>query len=114
MHELSLISSLLDVVEEYAAKHGFTKVNTLRLSFGRLSCIEPSALEFAFAVQSRGTKADGATLECEILPVVISCLLCEKDYSLPSYPAVCPACGGMDVVLKGGREELKLIEMDVD
>jgi hydrogenase nickel incorporation protein HypA/HybF len=114
MHELSLIDSLLDIVEEYAAKHRFAKVNTLKLTFGRLACIEPNALEFAFAVQSKGTKADGAALECEIFPIVISCLRCEKDFPVPTYPAACPSCGGCEVVLKGGREELKLVEMDVD
>lgn len=114
MHELSLISSLLDIVEEHAVKHHFTKVNVLKLSFGRLSCIEPRALEFAFAVQSKGTRAEGATLEFDIHPAVISCLSCEEDFSIPSFPAVCPACGGSDCVLKGGSEELRLIEMDVD
>ena len=114
MHELSLVASLLDIVEDYAAKHHFVKVNALKLSFGRLSCIEPSALEFAFSIQSKETRADGARLELDIRPIIASCLFCEEDFPLPSYPELCPSCGGSDVVLKGGMEELTLVEMDVD
>ncbi len=114
MHELSLVISLLDIVDDYARKHRFRKVNALRLSCGALSCVEPTALSFAFEIQAKGTVAEGASLSCEVLPIVISCLLCEKEFAVATYPAPCPACGGMEVILKGGREELRLIEMDVD
>ena len=114
MHELSLVMSVLNIVEEYAAKHGFEKVNSLKLSFGRLSCIEPSALEFAFSIQSRETRADGASLEFDIRPIIVSCLACNDDSLLPSYPGLCPSCGSGDVVLKGGIEDLTLVEIDVD
>ncbi len=40
MHELSLIRSMLDIVEDYAITKGFHKANTLNLSFGRLSSID--------------------------------------------------------------------------
>lgn len=114
MHELSLVISLLEIVDDYARRHRFRKVNTLRLSFGKLACIEPAALTFAFEIQAKDTVAEGAELSFEVLPVVISCLLCEKDFTVSLYPAACPACGNIEVTLKGGREELSLIEMDVD
>ena len=50
------------------ALHRFNKVNTVRLSFGKLSCIEAKSLQFAFEVQSRGTRAQGAVLEFDIFP----------------------------------------------
>jgi hydrogenase maturation protease len=42
MHEMSLVSSMLDIVDEYAARHAFRQVNVLRLSFGALSAIDGS------------------------------------------------------------------------
>jgi len=59
MHELSLIRSLLDIVEDYAAKHRFHRVHSLKLSFGQLSCLDAQALEFAFGIQSAGQKRRG-------------------------------------------------------
>lgn len=114
MHELSLVQSLLEIVEEQARKTPFEKADSLLLSFGRLSCIDPQALQFAFSVQARGTRAEGAILRFDIRPVTIYCLHCEKELSPPSFTGACPACGGGEVLLTGGTEEMKLIEMEVD
>jgi len=114
MHELSLINSLLKIVDDYATAEGFNKVNALKLSFGRLSCLDRQSLEFAFSVQSAGTKAEGATLVFEILPARILCLNCDRESAMDETWDHCPACQSPDVMLTGGTEELKLLEMDVD
>jgi len=114
MHELYLAQSILDIVQDYAAKQHFKKVNSISLSFGRMSCIEPKSLQFAFEVQSKDTLAEKALLEFKILPAVIHCLSCEKDLDVDAYSAVCPACWGEEVILTGGTEELQILEMDVD
>ncbi len=114
MHELSIVCSILDIIEEYAEEYHFSKVNYLKLSFGRLSCIEPQALEFTFKVQSSGTKADGAKLEFDIKPIVIHCCSCDKDFEQATYEATCPKCNGSEVLLAGGTEEIQLLEIDVD
>jgi len=114
MHELSLVQSLLDIIEEYRDGGKFRKVNVIRLSFGRLGGIEPASLRFAFEVASRSTAAEGAVLEFDILPIILSCLACDRDSALESFAARCPLCGGDEVLVTGGKEELRFLEMDVD
>jgi hydrogenase nickel incorporation protein HypA/HybF len=114
MHEVSLAVSILGIVEEYAAKTGFNKVNSIRLSFGRLTCIEPKTLEFAFKVQSEGTRAAAAKLIFEVLPVEIHCLSCGTDSQTEKYSATCPKCGGGEILVTGGKQDLKMIDMEVD
>lgn len=114
VHELSLVVSILEIIEEYAVKDGFSGVTALRLSCGKLSGVVPQALSFAFTVQSRGTRAEGATIEIETLPAAIYCLSCGKEVEIDRFEAQCPRCGGCDVWLVRGTEELKLIELDVD
>lgn len=114
MHELYLAESILDIVRDYARRDGFAKVNSILLSYGRLSCIESKTLQFAFGVQAQNTKAQGAKLEFKILPAVIHCFSCEKDLEVTAHGGSCPACGGADVILTAGTEELKIMEMDVD
>jgi hydrogenase nickel incorporation protein HypA/HybF len=114
MHELSLTQSLIDIVEDYARREGFTRVNVLKLSFGRLAGIDPGALEFTFEIQSRGTKAEGAQLEFDIRPAILYCKNCKQDSVSEGFLFLCPLCGGGEVILAGGTEELKLLEMDVD
>jgi len=114
MHELYLAQSILNIVQEYAARQNFSKVNSILLSFGRLSCIESKSLQFAFEVQAKNTSAENASLEFQILPAVIHCFFCAKDLEVEIYSAVCPKCGGEEVILTGGTEELRILEMDVD
>ena len=114
MHELYLAESILNIVQEYATQQRFSKVNSISLSFGRLSCIESKSLHFAFEVQAKNTLAERASLDFQILPAVIHCFSCEKDLEVETYSGICPKCGGKEVILTGGTEELQILELDVD
>jgi hypothetical protein len=61
----------------------------------------------------QGDPSEGATLEIDFLPIVISCLNCGKDTEVEYVEAACPECGSGDVLLAGGTEELRLLELDV-
>jgi len=115
MHEIALTRSLIAIVEEYARRERFSRVNCLKLSFGRLSCLDPGALEFTFAVQARGTVAEGARLEFDIRPALVACGACGEESACDGpFEALCPRCGSADCRLTGGTEELAFQEMDVD
>lgn len=114
MHELSLVESILQIIDEYAHREGFARVTALRLCCGKLSSVVPQALSFAFEIQSKGTRAEGAALELQVLPAAIHCLDCAKDVEVDRFEARCPQCLGYEVLLVKGTEELKLIELDVE
>jgi hydrogenase nickel incorporation protein HypA/HybF len=114
MHEMSLTVSIMDIIFEYARTSHFTKVNAVKLSFGTLSGIEPMALEFAFEVLSKDTLAEGAKLEYDREPIIITCLDCGGDSAVEEFPSLCPLCKTQDVVLKAGMEDLRVVELDVD
>jgi hydrogenase nickel incorporation protein HypA/HybF len=114
MHELYLAESIINIVKDYAKREGFKKVNSVSLSYGRLSCIESKSLQFAFDVQAKNTQVEGATLKFQILPAIIHCFSCEKDLEVKAHMGTCPSCGGNEVILTAGTEELQILEMDVD
>lgn len=114
MHELYLAESIITIVQDYAKRQDFKKVNSVTLSYGRLSCIEPQALQFAFDVQAHNTPAEGAALDFRMLPAVIHCFSCEKDSEVKGHTGICPSCGGAEVLLTAGTEELQILELDVD
>jgi hydrogenase nickel incorporation protein HypA/HybF len=114
VHELYLAESILNIVKEYAASNHFQKVNHVVLSYGRFSCIEPKALEFAFDVQAKGTSAEGAVLKFNVLPGHVHCFACQKDSEVTAHTAICPACGADEVLLTAGTEDLQVLELDVD
>jgi hydrogenase nickel incorporation protein HypA/HybF len=114
MHELSLVNSLLEIVGDYARREGFSKATCLRLAMGSMSCVDRQSLQFAFEVQAKGTMAEGARLDIEVLPAVIYCFDCEAEMQQHRFEAVCPKCGSTRVTLTGGTEELRLLDMEVD
>lgn len=115
MHEMSLVSNLMEIIEEYAESQKFEKVLSLRLSFGRMTHIEPHALTMAFDALSQGTRAEGAELEFTVLPMEVSCTDCGKESEVDRFSyTVCPLCGGTAVVVVRGTEELRLIDMMVE
>lgn len=113
MHELTLSRELIRIVEEMVVQRGFDRVEVLRLSCGRFSCVNPEALRFAFKVESSGTPAEGAHLEIDLLPAVVYCFPCGQERTVTVNELQCPVCGGWDVLLTGGTEELRLIEMEI-
>ncbi len=114
MHELSLVQSILDIIEKYKKEHKFYKVNYLKLSFGELSCVNKESLIFAFDMLSKDSVAEGAKLIFEIIPVEITCNHCKSSFKNIEDYSKCPNCNSKDIFLSGGFDELKLIELDVE
>lgn len=114
MHEMSLASSMMDIIDEYAGRYGFGKVTVIRMSFGAFSGIDKTALRFAFEIIAQGTRAEGAELVMDIRPVVVTCLACGRESSSDEFPGICPLCASDEVVITGGTEELRLVDMDVE
>ncbi len=92
MHEMSLISSLLDMVEKEAKKKGFKKVKAVWLKAGSLAAVEPEALSFCFDALSAGTILEGAKLELIPEAGVAFCKKCNKEVSILRYGEPCPEC----------------------
>ena len=110
MHEASLASSLLEVVESAAAEHRLATVTSLVLRVGGLTMVVPELLRTAFEMASRGTLAENARLEIVPVPVVARCRTCESRTEVSDWVFVCPGCGSADTFLESGRE-LDLVEL---
>jgi hydrogenase nickel incorporation protein HypA/HybF len=113
MHELSLIESMLSLVEEERQRQDFSRVRKIRLDVGALGHAEPDALLFCFDAAARGTIADGATLTIVMIPGEGRCLDCRRMVALEHRFADCPLCGGIQVRMTAG-DELRLAELEVE
>lgn len=113
MHEMSLMESVLDIVEDEARRAGARSVRTVRLVIGELSHVEPEAMAFCFEAVTRDTIADGAKLEIERTPGRGWCLDCAEEVTLSERFGACPKCGGHKVQMTGG-DELRVAELEVE
>ena len=56
MHELSIIASLFEVLEEKAREARALRITSVKLRVGRLSGVVPELLESAFDAYGKGTR----------------------------------------------------------
>ena len=111
MHEFSVASGIVESVLDEAKKHGASKVTKIVLEIGQLSMISVDQLVFALEILIEGTAADGAKIDCRVLPLKVECekkhvseVTPEKKdmYSL-TRRLKCPVCGEPAKPI-GGRE----------
>jgi hydrogenase nickel incorporation protein HypA/HybF len=114
MHEVSLVSALVDQVEELARVQHFDRVLTIWLSVGALSGAEPSCIDFCFSEVTRSSVLEGAQLVMQREDVELACRGC-AELSCPSDPAAlfCGTCHSTDVVIRKGQD-FRIAELEVE
>lgn len=113
MHEMSLAEGVLQVIEDYAEKEGYSRVKTVWLEIGRLSGVEVEAMRFCFDAVTRGSLAEGAALEIVETEGQGWCLACGKTVPLAARYDPCPECGNFQVQVAGGTE-MRVKELEVE
>lgn len=113
MHEMALTESIVEIVSEEARRQGFGRVRVVRIKVGAMAHVEPEALRFCFDAVSRGTVAEGATLDIRRQPGEGWCPDCGRTVPLVERFGACPECGRRNVRMTSG-DELRIEELEVD
>ena len=106
MHELSIITSIFDILEQVAEENRLTTITRVKLNIGKLQQIVPDMLSFAFETVAAGTKAEGAQLEVEELPITMQCQTCRTEFLVEEQIFMCPDCSGTALHMLQGMEIL--------
>lgn len=106
MHELSIMSNILDIILEYANKNNAKKIKTVNLTIGVLSDIIPEWAQTYFDMLTKDTIADKAQLNIDKIPVHTKCKDCgfSKIYSEGDWQFYCEKCESTNIELLAGRE----------
>jgi hydrogenase nickel incorporation protein HypA/HybF len=108
MHELSVAESLIKIISEEMAKHGLSKLLSVKVVHGQISAIVPEALETAFEILTINTPFAGAAFSMELKPMVVRCRQCGQEFSPTQEERMimpCPGCAtelGHEII--SGRE----------
>ena len=111
MHEVSICEYLLALVDQEAKRHKVSRIMRLRVEIGRLSCLEPEALRFAFDAMAPGTIAEAAEFQIDQPPVTATCQDCGAVVAMNTRFGTCASCGGVRLKMHGGAE-MRLLEME--
>jgi hydrogenase nickel incorporation protein HypA/HybF len=104
MHELRIAEDLSVIVLEAAQKEKLSRVTRVNIIFGQLVQIVPDIFESAFTEIVRNTKAEGAKLDIEIMPVKMKCLNCGNDFVVEDNRFACGVCSSTDLGIIQGKE----------
>lgn len=113
MHEMSIITGVLNIVEDQARAGGATVINSIDLEIGQLAGIEIDSLRFCYEVAQKKTMARDAELIIHNIPGRGHCPQCNKDVPVDFRMAVCPECEQSVVEIFQGRE-LRVLSINVD
>jgi hydrogenase nickel incorporation protein HypA/HybF len=103
MHELSIVSSIVERVLEFLDGHEAKRVVALRLAIGELTCVDAEQLRSCYELVTEGTVIAGSELEIEQTKALVRCSNCnfhgapkywDDALSRISIPTLqCPGCG---------------------
>jgi hydrogenase nickel incorporation protein HypA/HybF len=110
MHEVSVMSGIVESVLKELERHDFLRVEEVQLVLGELTFLGEEQLRFAYEVITRGTPLEGSRLVIVPEGTELECLECgykgkaemvgeEFHMAMPSL--ACPRCHGRVRVLKG-------------
>jgi hydrogenase nickel incorporation protein HypA/HybF len=116
MHELSIVSSVVETVTESLEAYPGARVEEVRLRVGVLAAVVVDSLEFCWDLATEGTALEGSRLVVKMIPVVMHCAVCADDVELEGVQSFrCPRCDEPCSDLRQGRElEIEAIEIEDD
>ncbi len=114
MHEMGIVQSILDVVEQQAELHNARKVVKISLEFGALTAVLPDSIRFSFEILSKGGVAEGAALDIKIIPIKAVCTDCSTVHILEDYQPFCPACKSGALQIVEGRDEMRIASLEIE
>jgi len=104
LHEMGIAQEILRQALTAAEANEISHIARLHLKLGAFSGVVEDALRFSFEVASQDTKAEGATLEVEVIPLKACCLDCGKTSEIEPILFQCPSCGSRRVDILTGQE----------
>lgn len=116
MHEMGIMSSVLDLVVDLSKKNNVEKVLAIKLQIGEYSGIIPRLAVQFFEYLARDTVAEGAEVKIERVPLQVRCRDCGAVFHAEQkvLDAGCPECGAKDYEFLSSGRGWKLESIEVE
>ena len=111
MHEFSIVTALLEQVDEQARRHKAQAVRGVRVRIGELSGVEPELVKSAFEIVRVGTLCAAADIDIVPVPAVWACAACDRPIEGGGF--CCPECGQTARLVAGDDLILETIQLEV-
>ncbi|MBS4013529.1 MAG: hydrogenase maturation nickel metallochaperone HypA [Bacteroidetes bacterium] len=113
MHELSIVTNILDTIEENAISHNATIVHEIELEVGELAGVEFDALEFAMEHAPKSELLKNVKFNILKVKPIAKCQICQFEFETSEYASDCPKCKSFKTeIIKGNELKIKSFKMD--
>lgn len=112
MHEIGIMQQTLDIAIAQAKEKNSQQISSIEMNIGKLSGVFPQALEFAFALITKDTIAENATLKINPIPVSCYCNHCQTKFHPQEWLFECPQCHQFSNKILQGKE-IELISVEI-
>jgi len=82
MHELGVISKIVESCELIARQNGASRIGYIKLEIGEASGVVSKYLKTLWTMGTNGTVLDGADLVIEDIRAIVKCNDCGEEFSL--------------------------------
>ncbi len=113
MHELSIVTNILDTVEDSATSNNAKVVYEIELEVGELAGVEFDALEFAIEHAPKSTLLNKVKFNILKVKPIAKCSVCNFEFETSEYASNCPNCNSFKTeIIKGNELKIKSYKMD--
>jgi hydrogenase nickel incorporation protein HypA/HybF len=109
VHELSICSAIVGIVERAAAGR---RVERVRVDVGHLHQVVPDTLSHSWEMVVFATPLEGSVLEINYIAAVIECRMCGHHSELSEPVFRCDACDSTETDVVAGNE-MRVASLDV-
>lgn len=107
MHEVSLVRNVFKTLVDEFSEEEINRIEIIRMKIGELSNVEPILMQNAFeAVKMDQPQYQNITLEIDLIPVTVSCHICNAKTRVQGYKFICGNCGAPTNDIITGNELL--------
>jgi hydrogenase nickel incorporation protein HypA/HybF len=102
MHEVATLQGAIRTALECMQQSGASRVTEVQLAIGVSDHFSADAVYQYFAVLTKGTPVEGASLSIQWLPATYQCFSCLHRFESgePSEQVMCPRCGGLALAIE--------------
>ena len=113
MHEMALVQSIIEIVEQEMARHHVSKLKAIHLACGRMTAVVPEQMTLCFAILAENKPLAGAELKMRTVPITYQCRRCHHEFTSEGIMFNCPSCKGENPELTAGRElQIEFLEVE--
>lgn len=115
MHEVSLVRSLLEQVDEIVVSNHGRSATVIHVEIGPLSGVEPLLVQAAFMQLTANSPHRDTALVIDEVPLSARCHDCGTEFELSDFQFICPRCQSRDTtVIRGDAFRLMSVTIDED